>query len=280
MKSKACLLLGLGALAACNADSVTAPVPSARASYPGFDTSIYPGDAAMSAWKSGSPYVWSGYYLQAPCHKDATWSGKRALISSMGWGIAVIYVGQQTFDGVPNILATNRIGAVDSPDAIGRATAPTATCSRTLLSREQGIIDADDAVAKTQAEGFAPRTVIFLDLEHMDVVTAAMESYYRAWAERVLADGRYRPGVYVHKYNAPTVYAGYTTVFQAAGVAGPPRFWLASTSGFSIDKKPSDVGYSFANVWQGILDTDQTWSGVNLHIDVDIADRPSPSVRD
>lgn len=278
MNAKVLLLIFLGAVSACNPDSVTAPVPqpSARANYPGFDTSIYPGDAAMSAWKSGSPYVWSGYYLQAPCHKDATWSGRRAVISSMGWGIAVIYVGQQTFDGVPTILA-NRIGAVDAPDAIGRATAQTATCSRTLLSRAQGIIDADDAVARTQAEGFAPLTVIFLDLEHMDIVTAAMEAYYRAWAERVLADGRYRPGVYVHKFNAPAIYAGYTAVFQAAGAMGPPRFWLATATGFSIDKKPTDIGYAFTNVWQGILDTNETWNGVTLHIDVDIADRSSPS---
>lgn len=282
MAKTSTLLAGIALLAGCNAADSIAPPPSPPVQPPagtvthrGFDTSIYPGDAAMTAWKSGSPYKWSGFYLSAPCHKDASWSGKRALLSTLGWGIAVIFVGQQTFDGVPTILAT-RIGAVDLPDPISRATV-SATCSRTLLTRDQGLVDADDAIAKTLAEGFPAGTVIFLDLEHMDVVTAAMESYYRAWAERVLAHGRYRPGVYVHKFNAPTVYAGYTAVYQAAGVASEPRFWLATATGFSLDKKPTDIGYAFANVWQGILDTNETWAGITLHIDVDIADRLSPS---
>ncbi len=282
---KALLVFPAAALiAGCNAADSTAPAPAppavpapptANVTYRGFDTSIYPGDAAMTAWKSGSPYKWSGYYLASPCHKDATWSGKRAFLSGLGWGLAAIFVGQQTFDGVPTIL-TNRIGAVDVPNAIAPVTV-TATCSRTLLSRDQGISEADDAIAKTLAEGFPAGSVIFLDLERMDFVTSAMESYYRAWAERVLAHGRYRPGVYVHKFNAPTVYTGYTAVFQAAGVAGSPRFWLATATGFSLDKKPTDIGYAFANMWQGILDTNETWSGITLHIDVDISDRLSPS---
>jgi hypothetical protein len=273
------LIPALALLAACHAADSTGPVlnppPSGGATYRGFDTSIYPGDAAMTAWKGGSPFQWSGFYLPAPCHKDATWSGKRTFLTGLGWGIAVIFVGQQTFDGVATIL-TNRLGAVDFPDAIARATV-TATCSRTLLSSANGIADADDAIAKTLAEGFPAGTVIFLDLEHMDVVTPEMESYYRAWAKRVLEAGPYLPGVYVHKFNAPTVYAGYTEVFKAANVSASPRFWLATASGFSLDKKPSDIGYAFANMWQGILDTDETWSGVTLHIDVDVSDRPSPS---
>lgn len=40
---------------------------------------------------------------------------------------------------------------------------------------------------------------------------------------------------------------------------------------------PTDIGFAFANMWQGILDTDQTWGGITLHIDVDISDRRSPS---
>jgi len=265
-----CLAALAFVVAACGEHSVTGPdipvVPGAT-TFRGFDTSIYPGDAAMQAWKNpGSPYLWSGYYLAAPCHKDATWSGKRATITAMGWGTAIIYVGQQTFDGLPDLFAYG--------DPLFATVSP--TCSRTLLSRDQGLADADDAIAKTLAEGFPPRSVIYLDLERMDSIPPAMDAYYRAWAEHVLAS-QYRPGVYVHKFNAPAVYVGFTAVYQAAGSTETPRFWLATAAGFSLTAKPTDIGYSFTNAWQGILDTDETWNGVRLHIDVDIADRKSPS---
>src|SRR5688572_26327436 len=70
----------------------------------GFDTYAYPGDEAMQAWREedGAPYEWVGYYLpSAPCHKGVTWSGKRQTLADMGWGVAVIYVGQQVWSGTP-----------------------------------------------------------------------------------------------------------------------------------------------------------------------------------
>src|SRR5689334_18120389 len=39
----------------------------------GFDTSKYPGDDAMKAWRDDGSYEWVGYYLpSAPCHRDAS----------------------------------------------------------------------------------------------------------------------------------------------------------------------------------------------------------------
>src|SRR3954470_11263131 len=68
----------------------------------GFDTFAYPGDDAMRAWLTADkPYKWVGYYLSAPCHPDDSWEGKRATLSGMGWGMAVIYVGQQTWGRTP-----------------------------------------------------------------------------------------------------------------------------------------------------------------------------------
>src|SRR6185436_14515654 len=63
----------------------------------GFDTNIYPGDRAMNAWKQSGEFEWVGYYLPAPCHKDESWSGTRSRLTQNGWGLAVIYVGQQTW---------------------------------------------------------------------------------------------------------------------------------------------------------------------------------------
>src|SRR2546423_5281525 len=68
----------------------------------GFDTFAYPGDDAMRAWLTADkPYRWVGYYLSAPCHSDSSWEGKRQTLSDMGWGMAVIYVGQQTWGRTP-----------------------------------------------------------------------------------------------------------------------------------------------------------------------------------
>ena len=68
----------------------------------GFDTYEYPGDEVMAAWRHRDvPYEWVGYYLPAPCHKGRTWTGKRERLAAMGWGMAVIYVGQQTWDRRP-----------------------------------------------------------------------------------------------------------------------------------------------------------------------------------
>src|SRR5262245_28033351 len=69
--------------------------------YLGFDTSDYPRDAAMQAWRDHAGYDWVGYYLQAPCHKDGSWTGKRDTLEAMGYGVAVVYVGQQTWNKVP-----------------------------------------------------------------------------------------------------------------------------------------------------------------------------------
>src|SRR5918999_1368235 len=68
----------------------------------GFDTYSYPGDEVKHAWREADvPYEWVGYYLpSAPCHKGTSWGGKRQTLASMGWGVAVIYVGQQAWGDV------------------------------------------------------------------------------------------------------------------------------------------------------------------------------------
>ena len=267
------------------------PIPPSGSSHPGFDTSIYPGDASMSAWlKPGSPYEWVGYYLQAPCHRDPSWMGKRVPLTSMGWGLAVLYVGQQTFDGVPSIsvptIAAGSQTLIKPPRARAGIMVPATaadiqagavTCSRTLLTTEQGSIDGIDAVSKTAAEGFPLGTVIYLDIEHMDAIPASMDAYYRAWVQQVLADGRFRPGIYVHKANAAAIYDGVRRAYTDMNASGSAIFWVTSSSGFSLDKSPQQVGFAWASIWQGMLEVNQTWNGATLNIDVDIAAMISPS---
>ena len=259
------------AIAACSdSGAVLAPQPEDSGSYRGFDTSIYPGDAAMRAWRApASPYEWTGYYLPAPCHTNTSWMGRRAFLTSLGWGTAVLYVGQQTWEGVAT-------APMVAPYARAQQSA---TCSRTMLSGAQGTIEGSDAAAKASNEGFPAGTVIFLDIEYMSTVTDAMRDYYRSWVAQVIADGRYLPGIYCNKSNAATIYGDVNDEFMLRRPTSTPQFWIAGTSGFTVDRKPTDIGYAFANVWQGKLDTDETWNGVALHIDVDVADSPSPSKR-
>lgn len=229
--------------------------------YPGFDTYSYPGDSRMKAWMDAGKYHWVGFYLPAPCHTDTSWTGKRDTLDDMGWGTAVIYVGQQTWGKNPK--PSSRLGS------------PT-DCSANLLSSARGKMDALDAIAKTSTEGFAQGSSIFLDIEHMNKIPQAMRDYYLAWTEAVIADGRFRPAYYVHTSNASQIHADIDGVFASHSL-GDPQFWIAGGSNFSTSKAPSDVGHHFAAVWQGVLDITEKHNSVRLPIDVNVASVPSPS---
>lgn len=267
----------------------------------GFDTSKYPGDDAMKAWREDGSYEWVGYYLPAaPCHKDTTWSGKRQALSSMGWGLAVVYVGQQTWGRTPGAAyhvtkyVKHRVRHVAKRHGkrvvyyttkrvpvkvlVQPRAEPGSTCSTELVSASRGRIDAEDAIARTEAEGFPRGTVIFLDIEHMSNVPRAMRDYYQEWTARVIADGRYRPGFYAHTANAAMIYADVRAVYDSLGVSEEPPFWVAgNTAEFAPGKAPTDVGHAFAAVWQGVLDQVEERNGHRLPIDVNVAATPSPS---
>jgi hypothetical protein len=232
--------------------------------YLGFDTNLYPGDKAMEAWRESGEYKWVGYYLPAPCHKDDSWAGKRATLTDQGWGLAVIYVGQQTWGG--HRIHTRR----------------NTTCSRAFVTASRGKTDAKDAVRRTAAEGFPDGTVIFLDLEYMDALSSKMRDYYKAWTSAVLADGRYKPGFYAHTHNATAIYKDVKQLYASHGEAGDPPFWIAGKGDFVPDPDappdPSGVGHVFADVWQGMLDVVRTHNGVRLPIDISSASVASPSV--
>lgn len=281
-------------------DNITSDLRAGK--HLGFDTYAYPGDQAMKAWREDDDarYEWVGYYLpSAPCHKGDSWSGKRERLASMGWGVAVIYVGQQVWSGTPRERVvktkwvTKRVRQVRRVHGkrvvrhvrkkvpvryvtYARAQ-PGQSCSTHLVSGARGTKDADDAIARAQREGFSRGTVVFLDIERMDRVPTAMRDYYKAWTTRILENGSFRPGYYVHDFNARLIYKDVATIFLNAGKMEQPPFWIASGRGFSEDKEPHEVGHAFASVWQGVLDVVQTHNGVELPIDVNVAAVPSPS---
>ena len=270
-----------------------------KSGYLGFDTGTYPGDKAMLAWRTGgAPYEWTGYYLPSPCHPDEGWSGKREALTQMGYGLAVIYVGQQTWGrmpGAPHLVPAQvsrrvkqRVGAGSKRRTVWKtithtvmrpapAPKPDATCNADFVSAARGMRDGMDAVTRTSRDGFEKGTTIFLDLERMDVLPQVMRDYYTTWVRAVLDDGRYRPGIYVHTFNANVVYSDVSSVYRSAGVKDEPPFWVAKSAGFDITKLPSEVGHAFAAVWQGVLDVEQTWNGHKIPIDVNVSASKNPS---
>lgn len=244
---------------------------AASGTWLGFDTHTYPGDEKMRAWRNApdAPYHWVGFYLPAaPCHKGTSWSGKRQTLIDMNWGIAVVYVGQQTWGRTPRQLTSAQMETLQRRGA---------TCNADFLSAERGTTEGVDAIRSTRAEGFPSGTVIFLDIERMEKMPQRMRDYYRAWVATVLADGTYRPGIYVHAHNAADVYADVKELYVAAGVTAEPRFWIASARDFSPDKMPKDVGHEFAGMWQGVIDVVRRVADVALPIDINVSNWPSPS---
>ena len=227
----------------------TAPIAGAVA---GFDTREYPGDATMQTWKTRSPYHWVGYYLEAPCRPGSTWAGKRATLAAQGWGLAVIFVGEQ-----------------DWPQQAGETTSgqPGARCTRANLTAERGAADGAAADSAARADGFAAGSVIYLDVERVDSVSAPLRAYVGAWAQAVRSRG-WTAGVYAHARNAQDLLA-------VLGADTP--LWITSTEGFSLQRRPEESGIATARIWQGVLDTQEAYGGLPLRIDVNVARSTAPS---
>jgi hypothetical protein len=296
------------------ANTVSGAKAVKEASYLGFDTYKYPGDDAMRAWRHDDvPYEWVGYYLPAPCHKGTTWVGKRERLTEMGWGIAVVYVGQQTWSRTPRDYETTwrterrtvtvpkkvkqtvvrngkkttvtvtrqvkqtRSVRIPQRVKVDQAERPLDECNANLLSAVRGVIEGNDAIARATAEGFARGSVVFLDIERMDRIPPAMRDYYRAWTRQLLADGTYVPGYYTHKANAAAIYADVKAEYATAGETREPPFWVAGGSDFAPERSPGDVGHAFTAMWQGVLDVVQEWQGFKLPIDVNLSYLKNPS---
>lgn len=233
------------------------------AHFPGFDTGSYPGDNVMDHW-FGNPYVFTGYYLEAPCHNSSKfkpWTGHRETLKQIGWGFVVLYVGRQGTG-----------------------------CGAGSLSRAQGLADASDAISKAQADGMPDGATIFLDVERMETLSAALINYMRGWLAGILQDNSYKPGIYAHVHNATDLFNEAQQEYAAQGQpSGAPAFWVVRVPGgsaFDVNtSSPQDLNnfstnpISFANVWQGKIDIgSESHGGVTFGpVDQNVADTNNPS---
>jgi hypothetical protein len=250
----------------------TAPSAAAAATLagargvPGFDLRQYPGAESMRTWRSSSPYRWVGYYLRAACHPRSSWTGRRAELERMGWGIALLYVGEQDWSAVRNPPA----GRGTPGDSIPRCTSANLTAAR-------GAADAAEADSVARAEGFTAGTTIYLDVERVDSVSAALIEYVSAWTAALVGGGTFSPGLYAHGANAEALHAAMVREFSRRGVGQNPPLWVASAQGFDILAAPAESGFLQATIWQGAFNTRETWGGVTLTIDINVAARDAGS---
>lgn len=271
------LAAALALASACAGGGVTAPAPmppepdpEARG-VPGFDTRDYPGDGVMRTWLAESPYRWVGFYLPAPCYTGTTWQGKRSTIRDMGWGTAVLFVGEQDWPSTTSAARSSSTArATDTTDAVEAAEA---RCTRRNLSAERGRVDGAAAADVAGAEGFPSGTVVYLDVEPVDSVSDSLAAYVRAWTRGLAARG-FAPGLYAHARNAEALMEVMTRALE--GDSPAPRLWVASTGGFNLRRGPTESGFDAA-IWQGVLDTHETYGGTTLQIDRNVADRRDPS---
>lgn len=249
-------------LAGCATPRIGAP--DVARGVPGFDTRDYPGDGVMQRWRYRSPYRWVGYYLPAPCYTGTTWSGRREALREMGWGFAVLFVGEQDWSSMS--LAQSDSEPVENP-----------RCSSAHLTVERGAEHADAATAAASADGFPPNTIIFLDIERVERVSPELTSYVRSWVGSMLDGGMYVPGLYAHDVNTPQLYAVAEAEFTRRGRTDRPALWVAKQAGFDLRAAPAESGYHVATAWQGRFNVRETWGGSELNIDANVADSGDPS---
>lgn len=159
-------LLVIAALLAFAAQSCVFSAPGeAEKNYLGFDRNIYPGDDALPILRK--TFAFASYWLSPPPgEKSNTWSGKRELLRSQGFGFVVLYLG---------------------PDSRELKTQTSA--------KGRGTRDGEDAAAGAKREGFSRGTIIFLDIEEGGRLPSTYHTYLAAWSE-ALGQAGFRPGVY------------------------------------------------------------------------------------
>jgi hypothetical protein len=144
--------------------ALTVAAVGERPAYNGVDRNDYPGDARLDALRTSFRFI--GYWLNAPPgEKASSWTGKRALLRSRGFGFLLLWNGRMDQE-------------LKGKDAAG-------------LGRADGAA----AVAAAMREGFPAGALIFLDQEEGGRLLPEQGGYVLAFVQTVRAAG-WRAGVY------------------------------------------------------------------------------------
>jgi hypothetical protein len=217
--------------------------------YAGFDISGFPGTATMATIKATTNFEWCGFYLgPAPSHKDGGWMPHRAELQSQGWGLAPVYVGQET---------------------IGPG-------SHTV-TKAQGTIDGKNAADLLRSAGFPPNTFGYLDLENGMPFPSNQQDYVAAWVKAIEDDGTFKPGV----------YCSHTLADQVHHLVPSARLWVFKVPTVNPhhipgppfpSPDPSGSGFAGAHIWQLDQKGTATLAGTSMGIDLDSALTADPGI--
>jgi len=217
--------------------------PALRA-YLGFDRNDYPGDAALPILRKS--FSFTGYWLgPPPGAKSNSWSGKRELLRSRGFGFLVLYSGPQSSELQQKWSEEHIFNNLKN---------------RMSSARRKGASDARQAAGAAKKEGFPLHTVIFLDIEEGGRLPAVYHAYLRAWVDQ-LAHAGYRAGVYCS--GMPVDQGGGITILTADDIRNNIGsrdlvYWVFNDAcppspGCAIPQNPpltSASGVPYATVWQ------------------------------
>lgn len=229
IKSRA-LAAALLLVATLFANSASTREETAPHSYLGFDRNVYPGDAALPILRK--TFAYSSYWLSPPPgEKTNTWTGKRELLRSLGFGFLVLYRG---------------------PDSSELKTEAAA--------KERGTREGNEAAASAKAEGFSPKATVFLDIEEGGRLPDTYHAYLAAWSAGLVRGG-FRSGTYCS--GMPVKEGPRVTITTARDIrdhAASRDFvmWVYNdrcppSPGCAYPKDPPDParsGISLASVWQ------------------------------
>jgi len=151
--------------AVSNAPTRTQAIPHQSHSYLGFDRNDYPGDAALPVLRK--TFAFAGYWLSSPPgEKSNSWSGKRELLRSHGFGFALLFAGPTSGE------------LRDEPYTLKRVAE-----------------DSQAAATAANREGFPRGSIIFLDIEEGGRLPSTYFTYLKLWASELSRLG-FRAGVY------------------------------------------------------------------------------------
>jgi hypothetical protein len=204
--------------------------PQQSRSYLGFDRNIYPGDEALPILRK--TFSFASYWLSPPPgEKLSTWKGKRELLLSHGFGFLVLYRGRDS-----------------------------SKLKNETNAKAKGIVDAVVAAAAAKEEGFAPGTIIFLDIEEGGRLPATYHVYLGAWLEELKRAG-FVAGVYCS--GIPVKEEPGVSITTAENIRSQPPLheiliWAFNdvcppSPGCAFPRNPpapSASGIPYAEVWQ------------------------------
>jgi hypothetical protein len=265
------LLTGLAAtLTAAPAEASRIVTPGNFTGY-GFDQCETVSQKTMNTWLRTSPFLAVGVYISGrsrACRTQAnltpTWVDTQL---RKGWRILPITLGPQS-SCVGRFL---RYGPRIDP------TIRESSTNGYAAARDQGILEADRAVAAATRLGIAPRSTLWYDLEGWSNVNdvscrASALSFLQAWTKRLHRLG-YVSGVYSS--------AGSGMVILDRARVNRPRYvlpdyiWIARWDGKANTSTTyiSEAGWNpHRRVKQYLGGHDETWGGVTVNIDRNFLD--------